>query len=166
MDRNLNCGRMLLAGLAALSLLAVRAQAENFTWRSDLHQAAAESKKLQKPMLLEFTASWCGYCRKMKQTTFRDKSVCRQINGCFVPVTIDADKHQELMKAVHVEYLPTTIVISPQLVVLKRIQGYHTAAQYRKQLGGICRLAKHESAGKPTSSQKNIKPPVAEEVNT
>ena len=108
------------------------------TWQTDLKQAVHEAGRAQKPLLVEFTASWCGYCRKMKQTTFADERIARHVNGCFVPVSVDADQNGRLMRTVGVEALPTTVILSHDLRVVRRIAGYQTPEQLEEHLGAIC----------------------------
>lgn len=131
------CALALLISAAFLSsgLNAARGEVH---WQTDLKTAAREAQRRQKPMLVEFTASWCGYCRRMKQTTFRDRDVIQHVNGCFVAVSVDVDKNQELMKAVGVTGLPTTVIISPKFQVVKKITGYQSPTEMSRHLGGLC----------------------------
>jgi len=119
-------------------------RAASVTWEKDFRRAARKSDRLNKPMLLEFTASWCGYCHKMRDTTFTDKRIIKHLNACFIPVVVDADENEELMKAIGVEGLPTTVIVSPDLKILKKITGYRTADQLEAQLGPICREAERK----------------------
>jgi thioredoxin-related protein/YHS domain-containing protein len=114
------------------------AGASKVTWQTDLAQAVHEAGRVQKPLLLEFTASWCGYCRKMKQTTFADERIAEHVNGCFVPVSIDADRNEGLMRRAGVESLPTTLILSHDLRVVRRIAGYQTPEQLEEHLGAVC----------------------------
>jgi YHS domain-containing protein/thioredoxin-related protein len=132
------CSLTLLTAAALLSCGSNAARGWEVRWQTDLKTAAREARRQQKPMLVEFTASWCGYCRRMKQTTFRDREVIRHVNGCFVPVSVDADKNRELMRAVGVTGLPTTVIISPKFEIVKKITGYQTPAQMSRHLGGLC----------------------------
>jgi thiol-disulfide isomerase/thioredoxin/YHS domain-containing protein len=132
--------RCLILLVAALSLAesAFAAGASGVTWQTNLQQAVHEAGRSQKPLLVEFTASWCGYCRKMKQTTFADERIARHVNGCFVPVSVDADHNERLMRTVGVEALPTTVILSHDLRVVRRIAGYQTPAQLEEHLGAVC----------------------------
>ena len=134
------------------------ARAGGVIWHKDLQKAARESKRVRKPMLVKFTASWCGYCRKMGSTTFRDKTVVEQINGCFVPVSVDADKHESLMKAIGVTVLPTTVIVSPELKVVRKIAGYQSAAEMSRQLMQLCPWKTAAAKTKPASRRVSIQP--------
>jgi YHS domain-containing protein len=129
------------------------ADAATLHWRNNLQEAAMESQRLNKPMLIEISAVWCRYCKKMKRT-FADAQVIRQVNGCFIPVEIDADKNQRLVEAVGADALPTTVIISSDFKLLKKIVGYHTPAQLNRKLGEICQV-KYEIV----VAEKNAKPP-------
>ena len=37
------------------------------TWSDDLETARAQARREDKPLLVYFTADWCGYCREAKR---------------------------------------------------------------------------------------------------
>ena len=73
---------------------------EQIEWRTDIEQALADSKSTGKPILMQFTAKWCGFCHKMFRTTFIDPEVVRLVNSNMIPVKVDADREARLVKAV------------------------------------------------------------------
>ncbi|HUG92100.1 MAG TPA: thioredoxin fold domain-containing protein, partial [Planctomycetaceae bacterium] len=129
----------LLVIAVCMALSSTPARASKLKWQTDLQQAIHESDRSKKPLLVEFTASWCGYCRKMKQTTFADERIARHVNGCFVPVSIDADENQRLLQRVGVDALPTTVLLSRDLRVVRKIAGYQTPEQFEEHLATVCR---------------------------
>lgn len=134
--------------------------AEALQWHSDLKKAALESQRSQKPMLIEITADWCTYCKKMK-TTFQHETIVRHVNGCFIPVTVDADENEKLVEAVGADALPTTVIVSPKFKLLKKITGYYTPQQFESKLGEIC-LANHEVVQTEPVSEQKVTPPAAQ----
>lgn len=130
------------------------AAAAEIVWQRDVEQATRAAGRLNKPLLVEVSAVWCGYCVKMQQTTFRDEQVVKNINGCFVPVALDADADERTVNALGVRSLPATIVLSSDGKVLKHIAGFKTADQLGKELATFC--ARHEPGGR-------LELPVAEE---
>lgn len=59
-------------------------------------EGLALAKKLNKKVLVEFTAKWCGWCKKMQATTFKDTGVISLIDKYFVPVSVDGDSKDTL----------------------------------------------------------------------
>jgi thioredoxin-related protein len=59
-------------------------------------EGLALAKKLNKKVLVEFTAKWCGWCKKMQATTFKDTGVVALIDKYFVPVSVDGDSKDTL----------------------------------------------------------------------
>lgn len=123
--------------LATAAVAAERDAPRRITWQTNLGKATAASKAAKRPLLIKVTASWCGYCRKMKKTTFADETVVENINANFIPVTVDADENQKLMRTLHVQALPTTVIASPDMTVIKKIVGYKNANQLTSDLKAI-----------------------------
>ena len=117
----------LLALVVALASLPASAAESGVAWKHNLKKAAAESKRTGKPILLQFKADWCGYCHKMLRETFPDRKLARQVEACFVPVLLDVDENEKLVETIGVNAFPSTIIISPELDVIGRVRGFHTA---------------------------------------
>lgn len=106
-------------------------------WRSVYADAAEEAAAANKPLLIEVTAVWCGACRQMQQLTFSDRRVIQRVESAYVPLVIDADEHPDLVAGFRVASLPTTLVVSPDLKILKRFTGYQSASVLLPELERI-----------------------------
>ncbi|MCP4703755.1 MAG: DUF255 domain-containing protein [candidate division Zixibacteria bacterium] len=47
-------------------------------------------------IMINFTTSWCGYCKKMNRTTFKDPEVVKLLNNEFVSIKVDCESKLEL----------------------------------------------------------------------
>ncbi len=61
-------------------------------WRTDYGAALDESRQSGKPVLLNFTASWCPPCQVMKHDVWPDDRVREAIVSGYVPVLLDVDQ--------------------------------------------------------------------------
>lgn len=57
-----------------------------------LAQAAAEKKLV----MVEFFATWCGYCKKMDEQVFPDERVQAQLSKYFVPVRVTESSENQV----------------------------------------------------------------------
>lgn len=114
---------IILAALATVIVvsLALRPH-ERVPWRQGFAAARAEARQTGKPMLVDFTADWCGYCQEMRRTTWSDVNVEQAVRD-YVPVQVDVDREPSLAAQYHVSGLPHLVVLDPQGNVLKQIDG-------------------------------------------
>ena len=59
-------------------------------WISFL-DAVALNKKQPKKMIIDVYTDWCGWCKTMDRTTFKNKDVVHYINQYFYAVKFDAE---------------------------------------------------------------------------
>lgn len=105
---------------------------------SGLEVARAEGK----PMLVNFVAGWCGYCRKMDRETWKNPAVIEQL-GPVVTVRVDIDDTREiggvagtnLAGRYAIQGVPATLLIDDDGRVLSRTGGYQTSRQLLDWLG-------------------------------
>ena len=118
----------------ALPLLVVfvsitRVSGQEVKWRTDFAAARKEAAETGKPMLLDFGTEWCGPCKKLDATTFRDPKIVSALNDRFIPVKLNGDKESRLVSAMAVDGFPTLIVAGPDGKVLARRSGFQTVPQ-------------------------------------
>ena len=89
----------------------------------------AMAGKTDKPIFLYFHASWCTYCTKLKQTTFKDKRILAYLEENFVSIQVDTEENQALSNEWKVKGLPTLWFLESDGEKINSIPGYLEADQ-------------------------------------
>jgi len=112
---------LLLLGLVSRSLAG---EATKIVWHNDVDTAWKVTQEHGRPLLVFVTKDRCFHCVQMKERTYADASVAVTIHRSFVPLVLDGGGNSPLLKDLRVTAYPSTFVISPQAVILDRIDGY------------------------------------------
>jgi thioredoxin:protein disulfide reductase len=86
-------------------------------WYADLAQGLAAAEREQKPVLIDFWASWCKNCLLMDKTTLKDPNVSAALAG-YVKIKYQAEQPDEppanaIMQRYGAIGLPTYVIIRP-----------------------------------------------------
>ena len=65
--------------------------AQEINWIS-IDEAEAQMKKHpKKSLFVDFYTDWCGWCKRMDQSTFIEPEVVQYINANYIPIKFDAE---------------------------------------------------------------------------
>jgi len=92
-------------------------------WSSNLVATLADKSQESKPVLLFFTASWCGPCRMMVRTTLTNEAVTKALEG-FRHVAIDIDEHADIAAQHEIHVVPTFEILSAKGETIVQTSGY------------------------------------------
>ena len=107
----------------AMELLNIDPPDDNIAWRTDFEAAMAEAEASGKPLLVNFTADWCGPCVAMKRDVWPRGSVGDAVSSGYIPVRLDVDEPEGQRMGMHygVSAIPTTIVATAEGEELERV---------------------------------------------
>jgi thiol:disulfide interchange protein len=107
--------------------IATRPEASAITWLDSerLMPVLEQAQREQKPVFVEFHASWCAPCKVMEEEIFTQPETFRYLNRHFLNFRTDFDSQsgKTIASIYEVKTLPTVLFLDPQGVVLERHTG-------------------------------------------
>lgn len=122
--------------LAVSGFLAVVATstAQDVAWRTDYAAARSEAQATGRPMLFNFTTSWCLHCRRLDADTFRSPQVAPLLAQDFIPVKLDGDLESRLVSELRIDAFPTLILCDERGQIMGRFTGFVEAPALAQHL--------------------------------
>jgi thioredoxin-related protein len=118
-------------------------------WKK-LDDALDEGIKTKRPVFVMVHAPWCGYCRKMDATTFRDPAVVKLLASKFASSRLDGESEStvrwppkkavseaEIAQSMGIRGFPTLLFLRPDRKELARISSYLPANQMKVLLEAV-----------------------------
>jgi len=100
-------------------------------WRADFARAQDEARSRNRPLWVQFTGSWCGYCVRMERETFAKPDIVALAREQFVPVRVRSDDREDLAESFGVSSLPATFLLTPSGDLIARREGYADPRSFR-----------------------------------
>lgn len=89
-------------------------------------EAMAKAKKTGKLIFIDCYTNWCGPCKRMAATSFKDAEVAKVYNDQFINVKVEMEKDAEgpeLARMYSVRAYPTLLVIDGNGKIVKQVIG-------------------------------------------
>ena len=96
-------------------------------------QAAAEGGK--KLVLVDFYTAWCGPCKRLDETTWKDPRVRDWLSKEAVCLKVNAEKDEPLAEKYRINAYPTLLLLRPDGSEVDRLVGYRDAMAFLADAG-------------------------------
>lgn len=132
--------RLLSCASAAVLCLSI-AHGEEAFQQLRFDDALAAAKKDGKIVLIDFFTTWCGPCKKLDATTWKDEKVRAWLREKTVALKIDAERELVLARRYQVHSYPTILFLSADGLEITRAGGAVDAEEFVKGANYTLRTA-------------------------
>ena len=95
-------------------------------------EAKVEAIENNQLIFVDAYTTWCGPCKQMAATSFKDEEVSSMFNEKFINLKIDCEEESQgtqFAKDYKIKAYPTLLIINGEGTVVKRAIGYHSASE-------------------------------------
>lgn len=137
----------LFAGFTAKAQTAAGSHAADYTfnfYQGSFDQALKDAAKKKKLIFVDAYTSWCGPCKMMNNSTFKDKSAGDFFNANLISMKIDMEQGEGPAFAMKygVRAYPTLLFINAKGEVVHKVLGYRDGAVLLEEAKKAIALAK------------------------
>jgi thiol:disulfide interchange protein DsbD len=111
----------------------VSQQEGGVAWSGSYESAVERAQAGNMPVMIDFTADWCVYCKKLDSDVFTDERVVAESDR-FVTIKVDADRHKDIVRAHEVLGLPTIVFLDSAGAEAARIESYVSADAFLEKM--------------------------------
>ncbi|MCW8932886.1 MAG: DUF255 domain-containing protein [Gammaproteobacteria bacterium] len=126
-------------------------------WSNETFTLATEQNKL---ILLDISAQWCQFCKKMKAVTYKDPEVVKIINENFIAINADIETTTDVKMLYGNFGVPGTVILTSDRDEINKRLGYIAPQQMQWHLLGNLQDAPKQKVSsiisKPNKNQADI----------
>ena len=111
-------------------------QSDTIQWHEWSNETFALAAQQNKPVLLDISAQWCQFCKKMKAITYNDPEVISIINKNYIAIHADIETTNDVQMLYGNLGVPGTVVLTATRDELNKRRGYIPPQQMQWHLLG------------------------------
>jgi len=119
--------------------------ATKISWEPTLDAALQKARATQKPIMIDFFATWCGPCKMLDAEIYPAPAVVTEGQN-FVSVKVDVDKETAAAQKYNISAMPTIVFLSASGQEIHRVEG---ASQDPQWMVGEMQTALSRITGTP-----------------
>lgn len=109
----------------------LHANAQKMQVVKDMEVAKEKALSSNKMIIVDFTATWCGPCRKLEQDLWDTKEF-KALGDKYIFLKVDVDKNRALAAKYQVRSIPKVMVLTAKEEVLYTESGYQPSNYLEK----------------------------------
>lgn len=130
-----------VAGLLMLVLSSVAAEGGGPHWQKLTPGLLQQAQQEARLVLVDLSAEWCRFCKKMDRITWRDPQVLNAIDKYYIPARIQDEKDPVLAETPRQYGRPAFFVLNAKGEEIARKRGYLDPKFMHWMLEGIAQEA-------------------------
>ncbi len=142
-------------------LFATLCFAQTEVFQGSFDALVKKAKKENKPYIVDFSTSWCGYCHKFDREVMPDTNFSKLVNQQFLFGRVDGDANRDLVIKYKVRGYPTFIIFNEKGEIIKQFNGYLDAQSFLSSLNYLGYKVKKEDKKPLTGYAKQKKKQMA-----
>jgi len=87
--------KKLLVGVILITTILFNAGAQEINWMS-WEEAVEASSDEKRKFVVDVYTEWCGWCKKMDASTFRDPDIVEYVNANYYAIKFDAEQKSDI----------------------------------------------------------------------